>query len=418
MRSDKISSSTRKYVLIFGVIANLLSIAYFKYSYFILDNISLVHTFDFSFAKLALPLAISFFTFQQITYLVDTKKGQIKDHQFIHYCLYVTFFPQLIAGPIVHHSELLPQLVSNAEKKIRFDYISIGITIFFIGLFKKVVIADSLSPYVNTVFSAAELGTTLSFSDAWGGALAYTFQLYFDFSGYADMAIGIALLFGIKLPINFHSPYKASSIIEFWRCWHMTLSRFLRDYLYIPLGGNKKGTTRRYINLFLTMLIGGLWHGAGWPFVLWGAIHGLYLVINHLWEGRIPQQNTQIRKWFGRTLTFTAIVFAWVIFRAVDLPSAYAIISSMLGLGVSLVTDQPLIQGSTYALLLALLTWVWFSPNSQQLFSDLSDDKKIPPSSLAIRWRANRKWLAFIVAIAVTSILNMSRVSEFLYFQF
>lgn len=417
LTSRQLSLDAKGIILTLGITANLISIAYFKYSYFILENIHQIIEFEFTFIKLGLPLAISFFTFQQITYLIDTKKGLINNHKFIHYCLYVTFFPQLIAGPIVHHSEILPQILANTTKKIRMDYLATGITIFFIGLFKKVVIADTLSPIVSTVFSAAELGTDISLVDAWGGALAYTFQLYFDFSGYADMAIGIALLFGIKLPINFQSPYKARNIIDFWRYWHMTLSRFLRDYLYIPLGGNKKGRSRRYINLFITMLIGGLWHGAGWTFVTWGAIHGLYLVVNHLWLGSFPQKNTTNQVWIGRILTFLAVVFAWVVFRASDIPSAITIISTMLGFGIEVVSSHPIVQTSSLLILPALLAWVWLMPNSQQLFPIFSDEENMA-STVSLKWQANRKWLTFSVLIALASILNMSQVSEFLYFQF
>jgi D-alanyl-lipoteichoic acid acyltransferase DltB (MBOAT superfamily) len=179
---------------------------------------------------------------------------------------------------------MLPQFLDNSIYRFAHDRIAVGLSIFFIGLFKKVVIADSIALYSTPMFDGAHQGATISFFPAWGGALSYTFQLYFDFSGYSDMAVGLAYLFGIRLPLNFYSPYKATSIIEFWKLWHITLSRFLRDYLYIPLGGNRKGPSRRMTNLLITMLLGGLWHGAGWTFVIWGALHGLYLILNHLWR--------------------------------------------------------------------------------------------------------------------------------------
>ncbi|TVT47942.1 MAG: MBOAT family protein, partial [Sedimenticola thiotaurini] len=228
----------RKRILVFGIALNLSALGYYKYAGFFIENIKTLITNDFSFEEILLPLAISFFTFQQIAYLVDAYRGITKEYRFIHYALFVTFFPQLIAGPIVHHKEMLPQFLRVTSFKKNIENFSIGITIFTIGLFKKSVLADNVAQYSTPVFDAAATGDSLSFFVAWGGAMAYTMQLYFDFSGYSDMAIGGARLFGIKLPLNFHSPYKATTIVEFWRRWHMTLSRFLRDYLYIPLGGN------------------------------------------------------------------------------------------------------------------------------------------------------------------------------------
>ena len=270
-----------KTILTIGVSVNLAILGYFKYANFFVDNLNALSGTNLILNEVILPLAISFFTFQQIAYLVDAYRGKTKEYNFLHYCLFVTFFPQLIAGPIVHHKEMLPQFAKDAVYKLRSKHLAIGITIFALGLFKKVVLADGVSVYATPVFNAAEAGVMLTFFEAWGGALAYTFQLYFDFSGYSDMAIGIARMFGIRLPLNFNSPYKATSIIDFWRRWHITLSRFLRDYLYIPLGGSRKGRVRRYINLMTTMILGGLWHGAGWTFLLWGALHGFYLMINH-----------------------------------------------------------------------------------------------------------------------------------------
>jgi alginate O-acetyltransferase complex protein AlgI len=255
------SHLTKKIILSFGILVNLFLLAYFKYANFFVDNLNSLSGSNFHLQTIILPLAISFFTFQQITYLVDAYKGETREYNFLHYCLFVTFFPQLIAGPIVHHREMLPQFVKNTIYKFNHQHLAIGLTIFFIGLFKKVVLADGVAVYATPVFEAAEQGVMLTFFEAWAGALAYTFQLYFDFSGYSDMAIGIARMFGIRLPLNFNSPYKSVNIIEFWRRWHITLSRFLRDYLYIPLGGNRKGKFRRYINLMITMLLGGLWHG-------------------------------------------------------------------------------------------------------------------------------------------------------------
>ena len=267
-----------------GVAFNLGLLGYFKYASFFVDVAASVSGMPWHIPGIVLPLAISFFTFQQIAYLVDTFRGDGTDQSFMDYCLFVTFFPQLIAGPIVHHKEMMPQFMDPQRFRFAASNLGLGLSVFFAGLFKKVIIADSMALYATPVFQAAETGVPIGLIDGWGAALSYTFQLYFDFSGYTDMATGLALMFGIRLPVNFLSPYKAASIIDFWRRWHMTLSRFLRDYLYIPLGGNRQGPGRRMANLMLTMILGGLWHGAGWTFVLWGALHGIYLMINTLWR--------------------------------------------------------------------------------------------------------------------------------------
>jgi alginate O-acetyltransferase complex protein AlgI len=274
------SPVVRKFLLVVGISGNLLAIAYYKYAAFLVDNANSLLGQNFQVPDIILPIAISFFTFQQIAYLVDAYAVRSEERNFVNYIFFITFFPQLIAGPIVHHSDVLPQL-SQARWKVAIPEIMIGSTIFIMGLFKKVIFADSIAEYATPVFNAASENIIPTFSEAWVGALAYTFQLYFDFSGYSDMAIGLAFMFGIRLPINFFSPYQAISITDFWRRWHITLSNFLRDYLYIPLGGNRKGNLRQSLNLMATMLLGGLWHGAGWTFILWGGLHGVALVINH-----------------------------------------------------------------------------------------------------------------------------------------
>ena len=284
IRSLSGQRSQAKLLATLGIVLNLGLIGYYKYAGFFVEEIAAIVNQDWSVDSIILPLAISFFTFQQIAYLVDCFQNKVKSHSFLEYLIFVTFFPQLIAGPIVHQADMLSQFRSANSHRRNIDFLATGITIFALGLFKKVIIADNLSAFATPLFSEAMDGTILSFAEAWTAALSWTFQLYFDFSGYSDMAIGLALMFGIVLPVNFASPYKATSIIEFWRCWHITLSNFLRDYLYIPLGGNRNGQLARYRNLGLTMLLGGLWHGAGWTYVIWGGLHGLYLTINHLWR--------------------------------------------------------------------------------------------------------------------------------------
>ncbi len=304
--------------------------AYFKYADFFIENINWAFNSQYSLLNITLPLAISFFTFQQIAYLVDAYRGETKEYNFVDYCVFVTFFPQLIAGPIVHHKEMMPQFADSKNKSINYDNIAVGLFIFSIGLFKKVVIADTFSPWVHNGFDVAE---TLNFFEAWATSLSYTFQLYFDFSGYVDMAIGVALIFNIRLPINFNSPYKSLNIQDFWRRWHITLSRFLRDYIYIPLGGNRNGSFRTYHNLMATFIIGGIWHGAGWTFVFWGFLHGLALVIHRFWS-KLGIKLNKILAWL---ITFNFINFAWVFFRAEEWQDAIKVLKGMVGLnGIAL----------------------------------------------------------------------------------
>jgi D-alanyl-lipoteichoic acid acyltransferase DltB (MBOAT superfamily) len=304
---------------------NLSLLGYFKYTGFILENISLLTNVSFSVDEILLPLAISFFTFQQIAYLVDSFKGETSEYNLLNYILFVTFFPQLIAGPIVHHNEMMTQFSSKWNWLPKYKNILSGLIIFSIGLFKKVVIADTFSGWADSGFSN---GATLDLYTAWVTSLSYTFQLYFDFSGYCDMAMGVALLFNIKLPINFNSPYKAMNIQDFWRRWHITLGRFLRDYIYIPLGGSKKTEIVTYSNLMVTFLLGGLWHGASWMFLIWGALHGLALVTHRIWS-IVGVTLPKVLAWF---ITFNFINITWIFFRAEDLNIALNIIKSMFSL--------------------------------------------------------------------------------------
>lgn len=436
-----------------GITFNLGLLAYFKYANFFVDNLNILAQTDWHLEKVLLPLAISFFTFQQISYLVDAWEGKTKEYNFLHYCLFVCFFPQLIAGPIVHHKEMLPQFMQSNNLKPRWENFSIGISIFAIGLFKKTVIADSLSAYVGPVYDSPNVVENLDFFMAWGSTLAYTFQLYFDFSGYSDMAIGCARMFGIKLPVNFFSPYKSLSIIDFWRRWHITLSRFLRDYLYIALGGNRKGKERRYLNLFITMLLGGLWHGAGWTFIVWGALHGSYLMVNHTWcwvlkSLRIHLEGNYFYKFFCWLTTFLAVVVSWVYFRAPTLEQGNGILRAMLGInGAELPGGIAIRIGEIWHLFLAfgvvagqgsgsvfLANYTWIlvagviaicSPNVAQIFhthepvlyeSDRSF--KVFRDRALIRWQCSIGWASITALLSLLGIMTFTQISEFLYFQF
>ncbi len=452
------STKLRKQTLFVGIALNLSALGYYKYAGFFVENINRLIAGDYNLEHIVLPLAISFFTFQQIAYLVDAYRGITKEYRFIHYALFVTFFPQLIAGPIVHHKEMLPQFVRLPSLKRSIGNFSVGITIFAIGLFKKAVLADSVAQYASPVFDVASSGgEPLSFFVAWGGALAYTMQLYFDFSGYSDMAIGGARMFGIKLPLNFHSPYKATTIVEFWRRWHMTLSRFLRDYLYIPLGGNQYGSVRRYLNLLLTMLLGGLWHGAGWTFVVWGGLHGLYLIVNHAWNGAKRylgiggSGRSRYGKALGWVVTFLAVVIGWVFFRASDFSSAVRILEGMAGLNGVEIPNALLSRTGGWGVWLQemgvrsylgggavfVMTYLWigglmvvalFLPNTQQfmaryqpalaLYDHGESSRYAIAPTVPLSWRPTTAWALAVAIISTCGVLALTSVSEFLYFQF
>ena len=340
-----LSEQTRRYLMYGAVGANLALLGFFKYANFFVDNMNagLVASGGSAVEALniALPIGISFYTFTQIAFLVDCWKGKVAERNFSHYLLFVTYFPHLIAGPVLHHSQMMPQFASAQTYRFNSRTVFAGLTIFALGLAKKVIIADSLADFVNPAFEQAALGETVSFVDGWAAAVGYALQLYFDFSGYSDMAIGISLCFGVQLPINFNAPYRATSIIEFWRRWHISLSTFLRDYLYIPLGGNKLGPVRRHLNLFITMVLGGLWHGASWNFVLWGALHGLFLAVNHAWR-RItgPARFGLLGRCAAWFVTFTCVCIAWVLFRAADLTTAASIYRGMMGLNGVVLPEQ------------------------------------------------------------------------------
>lgn len=418
-----LKSKIAKSLLWIGIIGNLGILGYYKYAGFFVSTLRRAVGTDWTVPDIVLPLAISFYTFTQIAYLVDTYRGETQHshYDFVTYGVFVCFFPQLIAGPILRHDELIPQFRKLENFVVSYRNIILGLTLFILGLSKKVLIADNLSPWVSPVFDHAD---TINFTEAWIGALSYTFQLYFDFSGYSDMAIGLGWMFNIQLPINFDSPYKAISIIDFWRRWHITLSNFLRDYLYIPLGGNRYGEIRRYGNLLITMLLGGLWHGAAWIFVIWGGWHGILLAINHGWR----KFGVKLPKVLGVGMTFVAVVMGWVLFRSYSLTHGLKIIQTMLGLdGVELPRFARGILGWSDAfgvrflewsdfnylpsigglpsliILTALLLGVIFLPNTQQIM------KHFQP-----RW-----WMAwFVSTLAVFCLLSLNRVSEFLYFQF
>jgi alginate O-acetyltransferase complex protein AlgI len=448
----------RKLVLFGGVALNLVLLGYFKYANFFVDTTNSLIGTQLFLNKIVLPLGISFFTFQQVAYLVDCYRHHLKDNDFLSYCLFVSFFPQLIAGPIVHHKDVMEQFSDQKIYRYNPEDMSIGLTIFAAGLFKKVIFADHIATFATPIFDAAANGGVITFTEAWIGALAYSLQLYFDFSGYSDMAIGASRMFGVKLPLNFNSPYKATSITDFWRRWHITLSNWLRDYLYIPLGGNRKGELRRGINLMTTMLLGGLWHGAGWTYVIWGGIHGLMLVLHRSWQvicrrtGKDFTSNTKLGKWFSIGLTFLLVTIAWVWFRAANFAAAMAMIQGMFGFnGISLPTALQKYLGGLQTIgvqfrgiapitmpnLKSLVLWLFpllaitfYFPNTQEWVAKhkpalhfeaahhFESSENIAKFWQRWQWQPTQTWAIITALITLVGILFISQESEFIYFQF
>jgi alginate O-acetyltransferase complex protein AlgI len=435
--------------LLAGVVANLVLLGYFKYANFFLASVDSLAGTQWTAGHVVLPLGISFFTFTQIAFLVDTWRGQVREYRFVHYVLFVTYFPHLIAGPVLHHKEMMPQFEREKTYRIDASDVAVGLTIFALGLAKKTIFADGIAPFAAQGFDASVAQP--GFFQAWSAALAYTLQLYFDFSGYSDMAIGLSRIFGVTLPLNFFSPYRAANISEFWRRWHMTLSRFLRDYLYIALGGNRRGPVLRYRNLMITMLLGGLWHGAGWTFVAWGGLHGLYLVVNHAWlhvKGSIRALSAvprAVRVTVARTITLLAVVVGWVFFRATSFGQAVDILAGMAGLhGISLPSALSGALGPLSGVLAGIgvtfdsssggqfvKVWLWiaalggialFAPNVAQLMRAwrpaLDSGQFLEESPSRLEWRPTPAWAGVVAVVAAAAMLSLFHVSEFLYYQF
>jgi alginate O-acetyltransferase complex protein AlgI len=447
----KYQLQTRKLIFVLGLIFNIALLCYFKYANFFVDNLNAITGFEFDMELVILPIGLSFFTFQQIAFLTDSYQRKTVELDFFRYATFITFFPQMIAGPIVHHREMMPQLNSWSDSKMMSN-LAVGTTIFILGLAKKVLIADSMSQVSSPLYAAVAEGYVPTLFEAWGAAFAYSFQIYFDFSGYSDMAVGLGWMFGIKLPINFASPYAAKNIADFWQRWHITLSRFLRDYLYIPLGGNRVSQVRHHFNLMTVMLLGGMWHGAGWTFLLWGGMHGLYLVI-HQWYCRWQKPDHKGNVWRGRILTFLVVTIAWVPFRADSFQSVWIVYKGMIGLNgikltryfASLVEQLPdalisfgyhgisvkgmgMIDAKTLLLIIPSLLFIVFTmPNVYQIMSKTKPALGtkgypatfIPQSSESLLLWVPTVRTAIIVSILLVSCLvQLNDISEFIYFQF
>jgi D-alanyl-lipoteichoic acid acyltransferase DltB (MBOAT superfamily) len=427
-------------LLTLGLCVDLGLLAYFKYSGFLVENLQAVLGTQWAYTPPRLPLAISFYTFQQVAYLVDCYRTGQREPSLLRYGLFVTFFPHEIAGPLVNHQEMLPQFAAPDVARLRQERLTVGLTCFFRGLFKKVAVADVLAQFANPVFAAAAHGEAVGLVDGWVGAIAYALQLYFDFSGYSDMALGLAWMFNIRLPLNFDAPYRSASIVEFWRRWHISLSRFLRDYLYVPLGGNRKGPARRYLNLMLTMLLGGLWHGSGWNFLLWGALHGGFLVVTHGWTalrerlGLAPLgQEGRWTRPVAIAATFGAVVVAWVFFRAESLGAALTVLRGMAGLEGGLHTGLAfrevwsddlsgfLRAATKTGLLLVALATVFLSGGLHRWMGPYSPAQEGPSATPEVPhqgWKPTPGWALACAFMAAVALLRLSEVSEFSYYNF
>lgn len=426
---------SRKTILIIGIIVNLSLLGYFKYANFFVDTVNDLASTSFHLNSIILPLAISFFTFQQIAYLIDASRGKIEDPDFLNYCLFVSFFPQLISGPIVHHKEMMPQFEQQQYANFPTENILIGFAMFSIGLFKKTVLADSMADIADPMFESAALHQGINPFFAWSALLAYAFQIYFDFSAYSDMALGLGRMFGIKLPYNFNSPYQARNIFEFWSRWHMTLSRFMRNHVYLPLVRNRKIKLGHQASLIISVMLGGLWHGANWTFIAWGGLHAIYMLINHGWHqfrrylGHNLSHHSIIGIVFGVLITFIAGMFTRVFFRADSIDTAINISAAMLGLQQDSITSYalPLTNLAWFSILLVI---VWFMPNSQELLSKYApgvdpqlavrDPKylknKLHTSSLQISLTPG--WGIIIGLLFTLGVMSISHTVPFIYFQF
>ncbi len=406
-----------RWVLIVGIAGNLSLLAFFKYMDFFIANINALSSLNLKILHITLPLGISFFTFTQIAFLVDTSRGTAREYSFLNYSLFVTFFPHLLAGPIIHHKEMMPQFDDLRNKIPNNKHIAQGLALFLLGLFKKVVIADALAGWASPGFDVAP---TLGLIEAWITSLSYTLQLYYDFSGYTDMALGASLLFNIKLPVNFNSPYQSLTLQEFWRRWHITLGRFVRDYIYIPLGGSKVPERVLILNILITFFLVGLWHGAGWTFVIWGLLHGLGLLIFHFWQ----KTSFRLPRWVAWFITFNFVNAAWVFFRARTFSDAMKVLKGMTGLtGVTLpealaphlatlklygvefgrVLTTLRWDGRTFSILVVFFFLAVFSRNSGEMV------ERLRPS-----WRT----VTALAVISLYAISDLQKTSEFIYFNF
>jgi D-alanyl-lipoteichoic acid acyltransferase DltB (MBOAT superfamily) len=386
-----------KPMLILGIVGNVALLGYFKYADFFIENYNWVLGADANLLHLALPLAISYFTFQQIAFLVDSYRGETKEYNFLNYSMFITFFPQLLMGPIMHHKEIIPQFQERWKLVIRWENVSLGLFIFAIGLAKKTLLGDPLTDYAQNAFDHAQ---DLSMIEAWYAAVSYVLSYYFDLSGYADMAIGIGKMFNINIPLNFNSPYKARNFAEYWQRWHMTLSRFLSDYVYKSLGGNKRVAWVMYLNIMITFFVSGFWHGAGWTFVVWGLLNGIFVVMAHMMRKAKFEMNFYIA--WG--LMFLGVIITRVLFVSDNFSDAWYVTYTMFDISNLRFTHMPYADKwfQTPYIIVGLILALFFK-NSIEISKD---------------FKPNSIYLSYTVILLTASLFTFSKAKEFLYFQF
>lgn len=408
---------SQRAILVVGICFNVGLLGFFKYTDFFIANINSLLGLNLDLLKLMLPLGISFFTFLQISFLVDSYKGISKEYDLLNYSLFVSFFPELLSGPIVHHKEIIPQFDDPAKRVVIAENVARALFIFSIGLFKKVVIADRLAQWANVGFDHAAV---LNFFEAWFVSLSYTFQIYFDFSGYTDMAIGAALLFNIKLPLNFDSPYKSTNPQEFWQRWHMTLSRFLRDYIYIPLGGNRRGEYRQSVNIMITFVVSGIWHGAGWTYIMWGATWGLSLIVHRLWK----RTGWNINRSVNAVLFFLFFNATWILFRGRSFGDIVKVFKGQLGFNGVVLPESWAAIGPLKGMGLTFGPWLGnIGADKQYLLYLIAASAIIcfcfrNSNELSERLTPSWRWALFTALLLGVSLVHLSQVTEFLYFNF
>lgn len=403
------AKKVRLFIFITIIIKNIIILIYFKYFNFLIENFNTIFDTNIYINNIILPLAISFFTFQQITFITSVYKDEIKDFQFIKYAFFICFFPQLIAGPIIKFKELYPQILKSLKFSMSERNLTIGLIIFSIGMFKKIVISSYLATIADPVFNNIDSNIIINPFDAWIGLIAFSFQIYFDFSGYTDMAIGLAYCLGFVLPINFYSPYKSSSIKEFWTNWHITLSRFLKSHIYIPLGGNKNSHFTQFKNIFITMLIGGIWHGASWNFVLWGGYHGFLIIIEKILKKIF---SFKLPHFIYKYIIFLLITIGWIPFRCQSIESIFFMLNSLFSFNNFFHESLSSLFLLKFLIIFVIFLLIMFLPNSVQIQKKI-EDQFFSKTSIYLYLLISFS-LIFFLLVEPSENIN----KEFIYFQF
>ncbi len=394
---ESLGRKSTKKMLTFGIIGNVALLGYFKYTDFFIENFNWALNKDVDLLHLALPLAISYFTFQQIAFLVDSYRGETKEYDFLNYALFITFFPQLLMGPIMHHKEIIPQFQTKWKSFIRWENVSLGLFIFAIGLAKKCLLGDPLTDYAQYAFDNAQ---KLSMIEAWYASVSYVLSYYFDLSGYADMAIGIGKMFNIDIPKNFNSPYKARNFADYWKRWHITLSRFLGDYIYKSLGGNKSLVWVMYLNIMITFFVSGFWHGAGWNFVVWGLLNGIFVVMAHM----MKKANLQMNYYLAWFLMFFGLIITRILFVSNDFGDAWYVTTTLFDISNLRFNDLFYVDLYLQSFYIVLALFIALAcKNSMEISQN---------------FKPNFKYIFYTMILLTASLFTFSDAKEFLYFQF